>query len=169
MVTGNIEMRHLTAAAAHRSEVEAVIMAAADYNLLIEGVAPSALHVDDFFMSLPPGSQPSDKFIVGFYDSSVIVGIAEVVRGWNAPYKAIIGLLLLTPAARGGGRGRLALDAIETLARSWTGVTTLRIAVIDNNIAAFAFWRRMGFDETGERRPVEAPYLGAKVVLEKNI
>ncbi|MCY7388549.1 MAG: hypothetical protein LH481_10875 [Burkholderiales bacterium] len=41
--------------------------------------------------------------------------------------------------------------------------------LIDNNTAAFAFWRRMGFTETGERRPVEAPYLGAKVVLEKSI
>ena len=169
MVTGNVEMRHLTASPAHRRDVEAVIMAAADYNLLIEGVAPSALHVDDFFVSLPPGSHPSDKFTLGFYVSNGIVGIAEVVRGWNAPHKAIIGLLLLTPAARGGGRGRFALDAIETLARSWTGVTTLRIAVIDNNSAAFAFWRRMGFSETGERRPVETPYLGAKVVLEKNI
>ena len=144
-------------------------MAAADYNLLVEGVAPSALHIDDFFASLPPGSQPSDKFTLGFYDKNDIAGIAEVVRGWNAPHKAIIGLLLLTPAARGRGLGRFAMNEIETLAHSWMGVTTLRIAVIDNNTAGFAFWRRMGFNETGERRPVEAPYLGAKVVLEKNI
>lgn len=162
-------MRYLTAFPAHRRDVEAVITAAADYNLLIEGVAPSALHVDDFFTSLPPGSHPSDKFKLGFYDSNGIAGIAEVVRGWNAPHKAIIGLLLLTPSARGGGLGRFALETIETLARSWAGVTTLRIAVIDNNSAAFAFWRRMGFIETGERRPIEAPFLGAKVVLEKNI
>ena len=144
-------------------------MAAADYNLLVEGVAPTAWHIDDFFTSLPPGMHAADKFTVGFYADDRIKGIAEVVRGWNAPHKAIIGLLLLTPASRGRGLGQNAVEAIEAMAQTWPGVDTLRIAVIDNNDAAFVFWRRMGFTETGERRPIEAPYRGAKVVLEKTL
>ena len=60
-------------------------MAAADYNLLVEGVAPTAWHIDDFFTSLPPGMHAADKFTLGFYADDRIEGIAEVVRGWNAP------------------------------------------------------------------------------------
>ncbi len=165
-----LRMRQLHNSAADRLAVETVILAASDYTLLVEGRMPSATEdVDDFFLGLPPGRGLEDKYPFGFFVGQCLVGVADVVRGWNAPNKAIIGLLLFAPDARSAGNGREACGMIERYIMEWHGVDTIRIAVVDCNTRALSFWRRNGFVETGERRSKEFPYTGDRVVLEKRL
>ena len=163
-----LRMRRLNNSALDRLAVETVILAASDYSLLVVGRMPSAAEdVDDFFLGLPPGRSLEDKHPLGFFVGERLVGVADVVRGWNSPNKAIIGLLLFVPESRSVGNGRDACSMIEQYVREWHCVDTIRIAVVDCNTRALSFWHRNGFVETGERRSKEFPYTGDRVVLEK--
>ena len=149
--------------------VNAMLQAATDYHLLVEGTPPTDAHVHEFFTALPPGYTADDLFPLGFFAGVEPIGVGGVLRRWNAPNKAIIGLLVLAPQWRGGGRGRAAVRQIELLACTWPGIDRLRVAVVGTNRAALGFWRRIGFVDTGEIKPKYGPYVDNIVILEKPI
>ncbi len=169
MITDAISMRILVDTADNRRSVNAVLTAAADYHLLVEGVPPSAAHVEEFFTSVPAGHSLKDHFPLGFFEGGKAIGVGGVLRRWNAPNKAMIGLLVFAPEWRSGGRGRAALAHIEVLAQTWPGIDKLRVGVIGNNTDALMFWRRVGFIDTGEIKPKYGPYIEDIVILEKSI
>ncbi len=96
-----------------------------------------------------------------------MIGVADVVRGWNAPEKAVIGLLLIAQPWQRRGLGRAFLTLIEDAIRAWPEITTLRIGVLASNPGALAFWRRSGYRETGEIKPATPPFVAETIVLEK--
>lgn len=153
----------------NRGAVDAVLQAATDYHVLVEGAPPTEAHVDEFFHALPAGYTADDFFPLGFYIDGEAVGVGGVLRRWNAPNKAIIGLLVFAPQWRGAGRGRAAVAHIEALARSWPGIDRLRVAVVRTNAVALHFWRKVGFVDTGEIKPKYGPYVDDIVILEKPI
>ena len=106
-------------------------------------------------------------FPLGFRVDDKLIGVGGVLRRWNAPNKAIIGLLVFDPQWRGCGHGRAAVEHIEALAATWRDINQLRIAVVRTNIAALTFWRKVGFVETGEIKPKYGPYVDDIVILEK--
>jgi GNAT superfamily N-acetyltransferase len=169
MIKTSVSMQILSDTPAHRHIVSTVLQAAADYNVLVEGVPPTEVHVEEFFTAVPPGYTLDDLFPLGFFAGAEAIGVGCVLRLWNAPNKAIIGLLVFAPAWRGSGRGRVAVERIEALARSWAGIDRLRVAVVANNGGALAFWRKVGFTETGEIKPKYAAYVDDIVILEKPI
>ena len=162
-------MQILTDTPGNRQVVDAVLQAATDYHLLVEGVPPTQEHVDEFFESLPPGYTSEDHFPLGFFVGDTLIGVGGILRWWNAPNKAIIGLLVLAPEWRGGGRGRAAVGTIEALARTWPGIDRQRVAVVLINRGAVIFWRKIGFVDTGEIKPKYGPYVDDIVILEKQI
>jgi len=162
-------MRRLRREGGDLELARALILAAGDFTEITTGSPASEADVLSLFDDLPPGRTMADKFVLGFFAGTRLVGIADVVRGWNAPDKAIIGLLLFRPEARGRGYGRAALDRIELLTAAWPNMTRLRIGVDATHIAALAFWRHMGFAETGEIRPRTVPYAADILVFEKNL
>ncbi len=167
MTPDAVSLRILPDTADNRALVSDVLIAATDYHLLVEGSAPTPAHVDEFFTSVPDGYTLDDMFPLGFFIGDTMIGGGGILRRWNAPNKAMIGLLVLAPEWRGGGRGRAAVAQIETLARSWPGIETLRVGVIGNNTDALTFWRRVGFIDTGEIKPKYAPYIEDIVIFEK--
>lgn len=167
MITDAVSMRILPDIPDNRALVNDVLIAATDYHLLVEGSAPTSLHVDEFFTSVPDGHTLDDVFPLGFFIGDSMIGGGGILRRWNAPNKAMIGLLVFAPAWRGGGRGRAAVAQIETLARTWPGIDRLRVGVIRNNTDALTFWRRVGFIDTGELKPKYAPYIEDILILEK--
>lgn len=153
----------------HRRSVHAVLQAATDYHLLVEGAPPTDAHVDDFFTAVPDGYTTEDLFPLGFRVDDKLIGVASVLRRWNAPDKAIIGLLVFDPQWRGCGVGRAAVRHIEALAHTWPGIDQLRIAVVCTNRDALVFWRKVDFTETGEIKPKYGPFIDDIVILEKPI
>lgn len=149
--------------------VNALVQAATDYHLVVEGRPPNDSHVDEFFSALPPGYTSDDLFPLGFFVGAEPAGVGGVLRRWNAPNKAIIGLLVLAPQWRGGGRGRAAVEQIERLACTWPGIDRLRVAVVGSNRKALDFWRKVGFIDTGAIKPKYASYVDDIVILEKPI
>jgi ribosomal protein S18 acetylase RimI-like enzyme len=167
MRTDVVSMQLLSDTPDNRRSVDAVLMAATDYHLLVEGAPPTKAHVDEFFTAVPDGYTTQDLFPLGFFIGESIVGVGGILRRWNAPNKAIIGLLVFDPAWRGGGRGRAAVRLIEALAQTWPGIDHLRVAVVACNTDALAFWRKVGFADTREIKPKYGPYIADIVVLEK--
>jgi GNAT superfamily N-acetyltransferase len=96
-----------------------------------------------------------------------MIGAADVVRGWNAPHKAIIKLLLLVEAWRRRGIGSAFEALVEQAIGGWPEIETVRVAAAASNPGALAFWRRLGLRETGEVRPAAPPFVADIIVLEK--
>lgn len=145
-------------------ELRAVLAAAPDYSLLMEGKLPAPSAAEELFAALPPGKSLADKFVLGFYSASGMVGCADVIRDYPTQQIAFIGLLLFVEAEQGKSYGVLALRHIEDMAKSW-GCTALRIAVIERNTRALAFWQREGFTEI-YRKP-SSDYTGQAIVMER--
>jgi RimJ/RimL family protein N-acetyltransferase len=81
----------------------------------------------------PPEVGYADKLVWGITLEDVMVGCADVIRGWPSNETAYIGLLLLTESHHGTGLVRRAYEAIEAQARQWPQVRTLRLAVVATN------------------------------------
>ena len=167
MVALSVSMQILTDTPSHRVMVNAVLQAATDYHLLVEGAPPTADHVEEFFLSLPPGHSADDHFPLAFFAGDTPIGVGGILRKWNAPNKAMVGLLVLAPEWRRGGHGRKAFGLIEALARSWPGISQLRVGVVATNQDALIFWRKVGFIDTGEIKQAYGPYVDDIVILEK--
>ena len=142
-------------------------MRCGDYTELVEGRAPNAADTVEFFTAVPAGFSAADAFLFSINIDAVMVGIAGVLRGWNAPDKAHLGLLLLAPEARGRGVGTVAVAQLESFVGGWQQVTTMRLAVVVTNQNGLVFWRKMGYVETGEVKPKTPPYVADIVVMEK--
>lgn len=164
-----LTLQILTDTAANRAQVNAVLQAATDYHLLVEGRAPTEAHVEEFFTDVPPGYDLKAMAPLGFFVGDEMVGAGGVLRGWNTPSKCMIGLLVLAPSWRRGGYGRQALARVESLVRSWGGYDTLRVGVVATNDDALVFWRKVGFVDTGEIKPGYGSFVANIVILEKPI
>jgi ribosomal protein S18 acetylase RimI-like enzyme len=80
---------------------------------------------------------------------SEIVGYAVLALGFSLEYRgrdAFVDDLYLVPARRGGGLGRLAMDAVEAAARE-RGVVALHLEVERDNARAQALYRRLGYGD----------------------
>ena len=69
------------------------------------------------------------------------------------PEFVFIGLLLVQRSRQGQGVGAEAMAAVERYVGQWPEARRFRLAVVDTNAPVLGFWRRMGFEPTGETRP----------------
>lgn len=151
-----VTVRPIAAGADNKAAVQALHERAADYVHRVWGQPPDPASGQEFFERLPPGCSREHKHTFGVFDRERMVGCIDLVRGWPDEATAVIGLLLLEPAVRGRGVGRLAFDAIETQARAWPEIRWLRAVVLESNDVARPFWEHLGFRPNGQTRPHEA-------------
>jgi GNAT superfamily N-acetyltransferase len=148
------------------NDLQKVLMAAVDYYLLVEGKSPGPDAAMEVLQELPPGKLQSDKYVYGIQYSGKLIGCFDLVRAYSNPETAFIGLLLLVESEQRKSYGVKALEYIERLAGQW-GCICLRIAVIENNRRALAFWAREGFSEL-YRKPSNR-YIGDAIIMERNL
>lgn len=129
---------------ADRPRLAAFFDAVSDYILLERDAAPGPELLEEFFDDAPPGCDPAASARLGLFEAGQLLGIAEMGFGYPLPGDAYLGLMLLHPAARGGGRGASLLRHLEDLARS-RGKTRMALAVLEINPRGRAFWEREGF------------------------
>jgi diamine N-acetyltransferase len=160
-------LRELKGEPSEMAAVQAVLEAAPRYYHAVTGGPPGPAEAQSTFTALPPGRSYADKRVYGLYVADAMIGVADVIRGWDAPHKAIIGLLLLAESWQRRGIGRAFEALVEQAIGPWEEIATVRIAVVASNPDAIAFWHRLGFRETGEVRAAAPPFVADIVVLEK--
>lgn len=136
---------------------------AREYSLLVEGKVPTIEEAKAELTALPVGKDIHDKFFGGYWKDGVIVGCADLIRGYPDRDVAFLGLLLFGNRYQGLGYGVVAISHIKALACSW-GCTRLRVAVIDRNVRALRFWQREGFKEIYRKPTTE--FTGDAIVLQ---
>ena len=164
-----LSVRRLINSEPDRTLINDVIAASDDYSVLVTGAPKQLGDADSTLANRPPNGLLENKFVLGFFRGDEMVGFADIYRGWNAPHKAHIGFLLLSPLHRGHGVGNNALAHITALAKTWVGIDTLRIGVVANNTRGLTFWRKMGFVETGDLKKAVKPFVADILVFEKSI
>ena len=161
-----LTMRPLTGARGEMAALQAVLEAAPDYFLRVTGGPPRA-EAQNLFTALPQGKTYDDKHVWGLYLGEVMIGCADVIRGYPRGDTAVIGLLLLAERWQGRGLGRAFAALVLRAIAQWSEIATLRIGVAETNPRALAFWRALGFRETGEVKPAARGVVAAVRVLEK--
>lgn len=151
-------------------ELQRVLEEAPTYSLRISGAPPTSTEAEELFSALPPGKTYRNKFVLGFYLDGVMVGCADVIRSFPSEDKAMIGLLLLSESHQAKGLGSKAYAEVEKLCLSWPEIEIARIGVVQTNAAVLPFWLKVGFTDTGARRPFEQGRVQSEtIVLEKKI
>jgi len=166
---GLLALRLLTGQPAEMAALQRVLEAAPDYFERVTGSPPGAAEAQSTFTALPPDTGYEDKFVWGLYAGETMIGCADVIRGYPARDKAVIGLLLIAEPWQGRGLGRAFAALIEQAIAAWPGIARMRIGVVASNPPALAFWRKLGYRETGEVRPAGAGFVREAIVLEKPV
>ena len=152
------------------ADLQRVFEASSGYFIRLTGYPASGGEAQSALTALPPGMGYGDKFIFGVYANDERVGVADLIRGYPDRKTAMLGLLLLSEKVHGRGIGKAAYQAIETLISRWAGVETVRIGIVSTNDQVIPFWEKMGFKDTGVRKPYHHDKVdGDTVVFEKKI
>jgi len=161
-----LTLRLLTGAIDEMAALQRVLEAAPAYFETVTGLPPGNAEAQSTFTALPPGKGYEDKRVWGLYAGEQMVGCADVIRGYPVREKAVIGLLLLAERWQRRGLGRAFARLIEQVIAGWPEISTLRLGVVERNTGALAFWRKLGYVETGDIKNDQA-FAGNVVVLEK--
>jgi ribosomal protein S18 acetylase RimI-like enzyme len=86
----------------------------------------------------------------------------------ESPTSSWLSALWVDPSVRGTGLGACLVDAVDVWSRE-NGATTVELSVTTNNEAAVAFYARVGFEETGRRRPLPADPSRTEVFLSRPV
>jgi ribosomal protein S18 acetylase RimI-like enzyme len=86
------------------------------------------------------------------HDHADYCGIAISFLNEQNPQHAELMSMWVAPEQRRTSTGRLLVDAIEAWARR-SGANTLQLMVTSKNLAAIAFYERLGFAPTGRTEP----------------
>ncbi len=144
-----LTLRLLEGAPAQMAVLQAVLEATPRYFEAVCETPPGPAEAQSTFTTLPPGRSYAAKSVWGLCAGETMIGAADVIRGWNAPEKAIIGLLLIAKPWQRRGLGRAFSNLIEDAIHAWPEILTLRVGVVASNPGALAFWRRPGYPRNG--------------------
>jgi GNAT superfamily N-acetyltransferase len=168
-VKNSITLSLLTDTPSHHARVQRVFEQTPAYALRTEGKLPGPDDGAEAFSSLAPGGTAEKKSIWMIREGEFDVGVIDIYRGWNALHKIMIGLLLVIESAQGRGLGKTAYALLrDMLIAESNAYSSLRIGVIDTNVAAFPFWRKLGFMETGEVKSSDE-FIAPVVILERSL
>ena len=124
-------------------DLQRLYVRCADFFLLHHEREPFADEAREDWYDVPAGTSCDDKHMMGLF-APALAGVIDILRDWPRHATWNIGLLLVEPAARGGGAGTRMLHAIDAWA-AHEGADTLRITVIPANTGGMRFWMRHGF------------------------
>jgi len=135
------------------AEIQGLRLRAADFFVEVGDEPPTIESLESDLADLPDGSTRADEVIYRGYADGVLVGYAEVLRGWPAEDSWVIGILLVDSALRGSGFGHEIAEAVAHDAKA-AGVRSLLVGVISSRTRSLAFWKREGFTTEALRRPL---------------
>ena len=164
---GPATLRLLSGAPPEMAALQRVLESAPGYFRTVCGAPPGGAEAQSTFTALPEGRTYDDKFVWGLYSGEAMIGCADVIRGYPSRERAVIGLLLLAESWQRRGLGRAFAALLERAIASWPEIERLRIGVVASNDGALAFWRKLGYRETGETTTPHSGFVREVIVLEK--
>jgi RimJ/RimL family protein N-acetyltransferase len=168
MVDIRLAVRALTGEALEVRHLQAALDGAPTYSMRVSGALPDPYLARDMFTWLPEGAALSDKFIFGIYRGDELIGCADVIRAFPKPATVLVGLFLLSEPNQREGLGRQAFSLLEDIVREWGTCARIRLGVLRCNEEVLPFWRKLGFEATGELKPYLHPPVQTEIiVLEK--
>jgi len=138
------------------------------YRLETQQRSPCRKDATDLLCELPAGATPEQKYVWGLWANEQLIGCLEVLRGWPHAHHLYIGQLLIAEAHQRQGYGIRSLQMLAERSRGWAKIHRWRLAVVESQLAARAFWKRAGFVETGQRTQLPQ-YRNPLVLMEKPI
>lgn len=137
-----------------RPQVRQVLADDGGYNRRVEDRPATETEVSALLAAHPTGLPKMVKQGYGLFRGDRLVAVAEVVRHWPTVEHAYIGLLQLRAQDHRRGYGRALHEEVICLAAGWPPVSTMRLAIVDSNLAAAAsFWEALGYRATGQAKP----------------
>ena len=132
----------------------------------VTGHPPGPADALSALITVPPDFDPSDKRGIGLGEDGVLTAFADLLFGWPDPAAAHVGLLMVHGANQGRGVGRRLHDAVLDRAREETGMTRMRLGIVEPNAPhAEPFWRALGYTPTGEVKPYRYDKLDSTVSI----
>lgn len=124
-----------------------------DFNLLVEGLSFEKDAAQRIFQDLPPGKSIKDKFLWGvFHKEHELVGVLDAIRDYPNETIWWIGLLLLDPDVRCAHVGEKVVRGFVEHVKKMGGRAVM-LGVVEENMQAFRFWKRLGFEFVQQREP----------------
>jgi len=124
-------------------EIKKLAKKCKDYSLLVNG-DENSWNTQEFLTSLPPNSNLDNKFSLGIYINSKLIGIIDLIKDYPQEKSWWLGLLLFESKYRGRGIGHEVLKNIENMIQDEKG-NTLALGVIESNNRALKFWKSQSF------------------------
>jgi diamine N-acetyltransferase len=150
--------------------IQSVLEAAPKYSMNVSGHLQNANAAREVFAALSSSFDHKNKFVLGIEVGVDVVGCIDLLRGFPNTQTAMIGLLLLSEKYQGKGFGKTAYQALESMILDWDEITIIRISVVVNNGEVLPFWKKLGFQDSGVRRPYENGSITSEaIILEKQI
>ena len=148
--------------------LQAVYAAAPDYCMRVIGHIPTVDEMGPH--DLPPGKISEDDYLFGIYLRSEMIGCADLLRGYPDEKTVYLGLVLISERYQNRGLGVRACMELEKVVLSWPEISVIRGSVIRTNDIVLSFWKRMGAEDTGIRRPYQAGEVQSEsIIFEKKL
>lgn len=146
--SSGMRLRRLTEA--DRAAMALLLADDGGYSERVSGSPATDADVEEILGDRPSGLPADRKHPVGLWQGDELVALADVLDGWPDDATAYIGLLQVRGDQHGRGVGR---ELHELLLDRFGRDRPWRLAVVEANAQALGFWRRLGYRETGERKP----------------
>jgi len=112
---------------------------------------PPYEHVKSDIEEGPPGYETHKSFLgIALVSTGELIGVADFVDGYPKTGEGCFGLLLLSERFQRRGLGREAADLVEGWALARYDVRRVSVGVEFVNEPARQFWRKQGYEPTGE-------------------
>lgn len=120
-------------------------------------------------------ADPAQALLTAWRAAELLASVLIARREEGVGY---FGMLSVSPALQGQGLGRLMIEAAQTGLAGRYGARTVRISVFPQRETLIAWYRRLGYRDTGETLPFpyDEPRLGAPlrddlyfIVMEKGL
>lgn len=126
---------------------EELFAACPGYFERLHGGAHTAEDIRDLLEEKPPEVSEKQTWIALLQGETA--GVIDFLRDYPRPGTVYVGLLMVREDRQGQGLGAILFRELARLSQG----EHFRLAVLEHNTAALAFWRRIGFVATGEVKP----------------
>lgn len=123
----------------------------ADYALRNFGTLPSPQGALRALNAFADDTPPEDRLLFAACERDEALALVLVERHFPDRTLATIGLLLVRPGHRHKHIGTQVIDRLSRQAKSWDGIKTWQLSVVQSNTTGLYFWERCGFHVMRER------------------